>query len=196
MANFTGRIGPVIWILSFPPPSALDGPSSLSLQFDTANSLSDLHSPLAFTSRLETSTILPMENSAIFLAYLGIWTAYLIALYTLRRRKTLRHSIVAISHLVPTAIALLMIRVFIVGGGGTVAQLASGSNSSMDMWRLWYNLWPLLLWVSGLSALVQLIWTILACSIATHRKWIPIAVSGLIMSAFGFFTVAANFPDA
>ena len=137
-----------------------------------------------------------MENSTILFAYLLTWCGYLAAVYALCRGRHLHCGIVSVSHLVPSAIAILMIGIFLVGPGATVAQFAAGSGSAMKMWRLWLHLWPLLLFAAGASALVHLVWTGIACLLANYRKWVPVSSSGLLMSVFGFFTVITNFPDA
>src|SRR5687768_14303099 len=137
-----------------------------------------------------------MENSTIFFAYLVTWCGYLITVYALCGRMQLHRGIASVSHIVPSAIALLMIGIFLVFGGGTVAQFVSGSESGMNMWRLWFHLWPFLLVGAGLSTLAHLVWAAAACFMAIHRRWVLVSASGLLMSGFGFFTVIANFPDA
>lgn len=137
-----------------------------------------------------------MENRTIFLIYLASWVLYLITLYVFGRRKRLRMSIVAVSQFAATAVAILMICIFLVGGGATVAQFAAGSESRMNMWSLWVDLWPVLLILTGSSALTHLAWTLIACVIKSKRKWAPVAIAGLLMSVFAFFTVVANFPTA
>ena len=137
-----------------------------------------------------------MENSTVFFAYLLTWCGYLVGVYTLCRWRHLHRGVTSASHLVPSAIAILMIGIFLVGGGATVAQFNVGSVLAMTLWSLWFHLWPLLLLAAGASALAHLVWTGVACYRATYRKWIPVASSGLFMSVFGSFVVIQNFPDA
>jgi len=137
-----------------------------------------------------------MENSTIFFAYLATWLGYLIAAFVFARRKKLHWGIVSMSHVAPSAVAALMIYVFLIKGGATVAQFVAGSESGMDMWFLWCDMWPCLLLLTAASALVHLVWAIIACVKKTQRKWIPIAVATLLMSVFAYYTVLTNFPDA
>ena len=137
-----------------------------------------------------------MENSTLFLAYLITWCGYLIALYVLGRRRQLHRGGLFGSQIVPSLIAVLMVAVFVVGRGSTVAQLVSGSEQGLNLWRLWLYLWPLLLLGAGLSTAAHFVWTGVSCFRPIHRKWIAVSTSGAFMSAFGFLTVISNFPDA
>lgn len=137
-----------------------------------------------------------MENRTIFFAYLAGWCTYLAAAYVWGHRRRLHLGVVFVSHIVPSAVAIIMIYVFLIGGGATVAQFVAGSESGMAMWSLWFHLWPILLMATGASGFVNLVWTIIACVRKTQRKWIPISTAAVLMSAFAFFTVGVNFPDA
>ena len=89
-----------------------------------------------------------------------------------------------------------MTYVFLIAGGATVAQFVAGSESGMDLWSLWSDLWPVLLFATAASGFINLVWMIIVCVKKSQRRWISITVAAVIMSAFAFFTVAANFPDA
>ena len=60
---------------------------------------------------------------------------------------------------------------------------------------LWGDLWPLLLLATAVSALGHTI-AIVANLPRSHRVWLPVAVSGLGMSVFAFFTVLSHFTSA
>ena len=137
-----------------------------------------------------------MENRPVFLAYLVVWGAYVIALYaySIVRRKSL--ILTTISHVVPTAVALEMAYIFLIRGGGTVRQLSAGSGTGMDMWSLWVTSWLWILKATLAWAVVHLVWLAVAAIRAKTRAWVPVAAAGLIMAAFAFYTAAANFPDA
>ena len=137
-----------------------------------------------------------MENRTIFLAYLVSWFAYLLTAHIWARRKRLHLAGVLASHAAPSAVALVMTYVFLIAGGATVAQFVAGSESGMDLWSLWSDLWPVLLFATAASGFINLVWTIIVCVKKSQRKWIPITAAAVIMSAFAFSTVAANFPDA
>jgi hypothetical protein len=100
------------------------------------------------------------------------------------------------AHSVPTVVTLTMTYVFLIAGGTTVAQFAAGSEAGMDMWSLWFFLWPILFFGSAVSAVVAVIWTIVACVKKSLRRWLPITMAAVAMSLFAFLTVATNFPDA
>lgn len=138
----------------------------------------------------------PMENRTILFAYLACWCVYLIAGYVWGHCRRLHLGAVTVSHLVPSAVAIIMIYVFLIGRGATVAQFVAGSESGMNMWSLWFGLWPILLIATAASGFINLVLTIVACVKKSQRKWIPATFAALLMSVFAFFTVGANFPDA
>lgn len=137
-----------------------------------------------------------MQDRSIFLAFLTCWGLYLVAVYgySLFRQASLIAA--TASHIVPTATAMMMIRIFIVGHGSTIAQFVAGSDKGRELWSLWFHLWPWLLLISFLSAMVLLTCTAVVICRSELRKYIPVTVGGALMSGFCFFTVAANFPDA
>jgi hypothetical protein len=137
-----------------------------------------------------------MENRTLFVAYLLTWAGYLIAMYAFCRVRHLHLGIASISHLVPSVIAIMMIRIFLVGHGSTIAQFAAGSESATHLWKQWFHLWPALFFAAGTSVLVHLVWTAVAGFAARYRKWVPVSSSGLLMSLFAFLAVGTNFPDA
>ena len=137
-----------------------------------------------------------MENRTIFIAYLIVWCAYVLVIHIWGRWKRLRLVGVIVSHALPSTVAIVMSYVFLIAGGVTVAQFVAGSKSGMDLWSLWSQLWPVLLFGSAVSGVISLVWTIVMCVKKPQRKWIPITIAAVIMSVFAFFTVGTNFPDA
>jgi hypothetical protein len=137
-----------------------------------------------------------MENRPIFLAYLWVWGAYVVALYAyaLVRRKSL--IVTTISHIVPTAVALEMAYIFLIHRGGTVRQLSAGSETGMDMWSLWVDSWFWILRATKAWGLAHYAWLLVVSIKAKARAWGPVAAAGLAMAAFAFYTAALNFPDA
>lgn len=89
-----------------------------------------------------------------------------------------------------------MTYVFVIGGGATVAQYVAGAESGMNLWSLWFNLWPFLLFATALSAFCSLVWMITACVKQAQRKWIPVSIAAVLLSVIALVTVGANFPDA
>jgi len=137
-----------------------------------------------------------MENRTIFIAYLITWCAYLVVTHAWAHRKRLPAARVVAAHTVPTVVTLTMTYVFLIAGGATTAQFVAASEAGMNMWFLWCLLWPILLLGSAVSAVVGVIWTIVACVKKPLRRWLPIAVAATVMSVFACLTVGANFPDA
>ncbi len=137
-----------------------------------------------------------MESTILFYAYLLTWLGYVVGIHAYAVRKRLNHGILLVSHAMPSLVAVLMAFIFLIGRGATVRQFVGESENGMDLWSLWLDLWPVLLFGSASAALVNLVWTITACMKKTQRKWLVITAAGTVMSVFAFFTVALNFPDA
>ena len=136
-----------------------------------------------------------MENRTLFYSFLLAWLGYMLVAHVWAHRTRVPFLAVTASHAASSAVALVMTYVFVIARGATVAQLVAGSESGMDLWRLWFHVWPFLLFFSGLSAFSGLVWTI-ACLKKPKRKLLPVAIGSVVMSVFAFFTVGANFPDA
>lgn len=132
----------------------------------------------------------------VLLIYIVSWVIYLVALYVIAYRKKLRMSIVSVSHIVPSAVAILMGSIFLIGKGATVVQFVAYSVPGMKLWSLWVGLWPGLLVLTAGVAFTHLVWLGIACADKTKRRWIPVVASGLFMSVFSFFAVIAFFPTA
>ncbi len=135
-----------------------------------------------------------MENKALFIAYLITWVVSLLTVYVWARRKQLPLAGVLGSHAVPSIVAVVMTYIFLIAGGATVAQLAG--EPGMDMWSLWFNLWPLFLICTAASGVINLVLSIIFSMKKSQRRWIPITIAALVMSVFAFFVVGSNFPDA
>ena len=135
-----------------------------------------------------------MENPEILVFYLISWAIAVVAIHRLGRRQRLPFGALLASHLVPSIVAILMTWIFIIRRGATVAQLA-GTGEALDLWSVWFKLWPLLFVVCIASTLLCLIWTVAAIA-KKQKPWIPVAATETGLSAFAFFTVMLNFPDA
>ena len=137
-----------------------------------------------------------MENRNLLIAFLVVWVAYLFVVHIWAWRKQLPVAGVIASHAVPSAVAITMTYIFIMSDGSTIAQFVAGSESGMNLWRLWLGLWGVLSIVTATSVLIHLVWTIIASVKKTQRKWVPVTICAVIMSGFAFITVFGNFPDA
>lgn len=137
-----------------------------------------------------------MENEALLILYLMTWCAYVPGAHVWAHRKRLHHVAIIASYAVPSVVAITMTYVFLIKGGATVAQFAAGSRTSMDLWSLWVDLWPVLLLATAASGAVSVVWMILASANHSLRKWMPVSVAAVLLSAFAFLTVFANFPTA
>jgi hypothetical protein len=91
-----------------------------------------------------------MENKELLIIYVICWMIYVGIVHTYAARFGLSRRTVVASHLVPSAVAVLMSLIFLVMGGATVRQLAGGPGAGL--WSLWVALWPLLLLVTFASA--------------------------------------------
>ena len=135
-----------------------------------------------------------MKNLLFY--YIIAMCIYLIGMHVFAFRKKLSTKIVLFSHAIPTLTALTMTYIFIIGRGETVAQFAAGSETAMNMWSLWVNLFPFLIFGTLGYAIIHFIWLIAAGVNKSTRKWLPIIIASLLMSIFAFFVVLINFPSA
>jgi hypothetical protein len=75
-------------------------------------------------------------------------------------QKRIRALVVSgIASLLPLITLMLFLRVFVIGGSSNVAQIAG--ESGMDLWSLWFGVWPLLFVgnpAAFLAAVVALFW--------------------------------------
>ncbi|MBM3969151.1 MAG: hypothetical protein FJ302_04720 [Planctomycetes bacterium] len=137
-----------------------------------------------------------MENKSILIAYLVTWSLYVIGVHVFGKWKRLEKTNIVLSHSVPSAVAISMTFIFLIGHGATVRQFVANSDRGMDLWSLWVSLWPLLLFATFGSGLAQAVLTIVALFKREWRVWAPITALGAGMSAFSFMAVGINFPDA
>ena len=137
-----------------------------------------------------------MENRTLFVAYLVVWIPYVVGLHGYGRWKRLGQGAVALSHAVPSFVAITMAYIFVIGHGATVRQFVAGSEQGMDVWALWVGLWPLLLLATFATGVAHAVWMLAVSLKRESRTWIPVALTGAAMCAFSFLTVMTNFPDA
>ncbi len=137
-----------------------------------------------------------MENRTLFFAFIATWAGYLLVAHIWANKHHFPLTGILASHTVPSVVAVVMTYVFVIAGGATVAQFVAGSESGMDLWSLWFHLWPILLLATAASGITNFVWAIITCVKKSQRRWIPLSISAIVMSVFAFITVAANFPDA
>ena len=110
--------------------------------------------------------------------------------------RRLNCGLVLFSNVTPVGVAVLMAWIFLIMRGSTTAQFVSGSERGMDLWEMWFNLWPVLLFGTFLWSLIHFVLLIVAICKKSMRVWIPVIVATLLLTIFAFFTVASRFPDA
>jgi hypothetical protein len=137
-----------------------------------------------------------MENRILFFAYLTTCAGYLLVVHIWAGKKRLPLAGVLVSHAVPSVVAFVMTYVFLIAGGATVAQFVAGSESGMHLWSLWFRLWPILLFATAASAIINFMWAIIACLKKSQRRWIPVSLAAVVMAVFALVAVGVNFPDA
>ena len=93
-------------------------------------------------------------------------------------------------------VAGVMIYLFIFEGGASTAQLNAGSPARVNVWRLWFSIWPLFIFLTAGSALGTFIWSIVCAARISSRPNLGLAVGACFLSVIAFFTVAENFPSA
>ena len=98
--------------------------------------------------------------------------------------------------MVPVGVSVTMVYLFWIVGGATTMQFNVGSSSAMDVWSTWVDLFPVFLLLTAANSFAGLIWLVVCvCSKKFRQIW-PVAISCLLLSAFGFLTVMSYFPSA
>lgn len=89
---------------------------------------------------------------------------------------------------------IVFLRVFVVGGGSNVAQVAG--EDSYALWRIWYGVWPLLSLGNFLGLTIVAITTLLPpYPPKCWPSWLSRAC-GIVGGGFALYVVAAFLPDA
>jgi hypothetical protein len=137
-----------------------------------------------------------VENQSLFIAFLIAWVVYVPLVYLIGWRFKLSPILTTLSHIYPTAVALAMARIFLLGSGHTIRQYNVGSPAAENLWSLWAGLWPLLL-LAGLGSAIMLLRAIhMGAWRQLPIRSLAITVPSFAMSVFAFITVFINFPDA
>jgi hypothetical protein len=89
-----------------------------------------------------------------------------------------------------------MAYLFMIVGASTVVQGNVGSASRLDAWSTWVHLWPLLPFVTGLSALLNFVWMTDCITHQDSKASIPASVYAFFLSALAFVTVWDSAPTA
>ncbi len=97
---------------------------------------------------------------------------------------------------VPFLVACVMTYLFIFEGGASTAQLNAGSASRVNVWRLWFSLFPLFLILTAGSGVTTFVWAIVCAARKSSRPNLGLAAGACCLSVIAFFTVAENFPSA
>jgi len=97
---------------------------------------------------------------------------------------------------VPFLVAGVITWLFIFEGGASTAQLNAGSAPGMNVWRLWFSLFPLFLVLTAGSGLSTFIWAVVCAARKSSRPNLGLAAGSCCLSVIAFFTVAENFPSA
>jgi hypothetical protein len=137
-----------------------------------------------------------VRDEPLFIAFLLTWIIYVPVVHLIGARRRTSPAFVALTHALPTVVAIAMASIFLIGDGATVRQCAAGSPSAEKLASLWAGLWPLLLFGAFFSAFSLLIATGAAIQRRLPRSRVAITLPGMAMSAFAFYIVITNFPDA
>ena len=95
---------------------------------------------------------------------------------------------------VPLVTLLLFLWVFVIGGSSNVAQHARFSG--LDLWSLWFQAWPFLLFGNPLSCLVAVVAALLPPYPPRHWKSFASRVCAIVAAGFACYVVVTFFPDA
>ena len=137
-----------------------------------------------------------MENSTLFNVYLMTWITSVAGIHLYGNSRHLNHGLICLSHAVPSVVALSMTCIFVIGGGASVAQIASSIPQGMNLWSLWFGLWPLFLFATFVAGVAQALLTLDFALNKSRRPWAPVTTIGTALCTVALVTVLYNFPDA
>jgi hypothetical protein len=99
-----------------------------------------------------------------------------------------------VASVLPLITLLLFLRVFVIGGSSNVAQLAG--ESGLDLWSLWFHMWPLLFFGNPLAFWVTAGAALLPPYPPGHWPSFASRVCAVVVAGFAWYTVVKFFPDA
>ena len=129
-----------------------------------------------------------MRTPILFLALCGCWLLSLILVLTAPQEKpTVPYPSRVVSQL-PAAFAILAM--------GSILWIYRGTGTSqlLESWRMWTGLWPFLMLVTGISALLHVGWAIVAQA-RSRPSEVWVALTGAGTAAFAFVVVGTNYPS-
>ncbi|MEX0711958.1 MAG: hypothetical protein WD278_06390 [Pirellulales bacterium] len=134
----------------------------------------------------------------------GQWAcaAWTIADYSKRlseysRGQAVRHYLgftcAALGGIAPTA-SWVLFRIVFGGGGSNVAQMSD--DSTYDLWRLWFKVWPLLLFVNPASVFASLVTLTFYLRPRKDFPLLAMRLFGVANGSLATWVVMTFFPDA
>ncbi|MGD9648715.1 MAG: hypothetical protein AB7U73_23595 [Pirellulales bacterium] len=137
-----------------------------------------------------------MEAPAMMVFFLLCWIGDLLVAVPAARRRQGPIPLLILPRIPLVLVAVTMIRIFIIGGASTIAQLGAGTLKLMDLWSDWSQLWPIYLLITAAAAAVYLTATIVCLCRQDWRRNVWPNLTGLVSSGTAFFAVGMNFPSA
>lgn len=142
-----------------------------------------------------------MNPWAFLLLWIGSYALHLaVGVYAYSKERTTGDRrlgplvVSGVASIPPLITLLLFVRVFVLGGSSNVAQLAG--EDGYDLWRLWFQAWPLLFFGNPAAFLVTLGAAFLPPYPPRHWASFVSRLSAVSAAACAWYVVVKFFPDA
>ena len=145
-----------------------------------------------------------LAQVAMVLLLLVFWVAALVAQLKLvvlsgagaRRWRWWSWPAAALISGLPSVLTLLLfVYVYVLGGASNVVQLA-GEGSGLHYWKVWFNVWPLLVLTNPPALLVALVVLVRPCHSRQHRLALVGRFAGVAALLISNYLVFALYPTA
>jgi hypothetical protein len=100
----------------------------------------------------------------------------------------------AAAAIVPAITLMLFVCIFVIGGSSNVAQLAG--ESGMDLWSLWFDVWPFLFFTNPLILVVTVVAVVFPPYPLQRTTSVIARLTAVLLAVFACHTVVTYFPDA
>jgi hypothetical protein len=110
------------------------------------------------------------------------------------RKRIIALAVSGVASIVPFITLVLFLWVFVIGGSSNVAQLAG--ESGLDLWSLWFHVWPLLFAGNPPAFLAAVAAVLLPPYPPKYWESFVSRVCAVVAASCAWYAVVTFFPDA